>query len=165
LIHIHIKFYSATQFLVIVSPLIISVAAGFALAAIDHAPAHAEVDPTWIAITVLTFLSIAWLFIGPAITNRSYETGKRRFLGIDISKNTNPSPAERLAMKLNLGASATLAIAVFAWSCAMNFRKPHFLMNIAFAAGVCVAIFGLTLLFLILIEMAATGFRFRPLKT
>jgi hypothetical protein len=117
------------------------------------------------AATSLFFLfSVLWMFIGRALTNRAYDSGTPRFLGIDISKNLQPSRAERLGIKLNYAVSAVLGLAFAAYFAAV-LGKPLKGWGLALVAMMFgVSLFQVSWICLTTIEMVLSGFRFRPVK-
>jgi hypothetical protein len=154
------KYYSRTQYLLIYGPLPCSIFAGGLVPYLMGARSY---DPILAAAFSLFFLlSLVWIFVGRALTNRAYESGTPRFLGIDISKNLQPSQAERLGIKFNYAASAAIGLAV-----ATDTFADLKVKGLALAVGGAVIFggaFGLSFFSLTTIEMVISGFRFRPVR-
>jgi hypothetical protein len=159
-----IKYYSRTQFYLIIGPLVLSffvIGAVVLATSISQQPPLSREDVDSIVLPLI-IPSVLWLGVGQALTNRAYERRGQRFLGIDISKNLHPSPAEQLGIKVNRAASVALGLALCAWLAmtSSTFRSdwpiwgPMILVAVFFPGRFC----------LTMIEMVLSGFRFRPLK-
>jgi hypothetical protein len=97
-----------------------------------------------------------------ALTNYAYESGNQRFLGMDISKNLQPSRAESIGIRLNKVASVGLGLAYCAWLARTSaaFQESWPLLG-AMIVGMAFIVCNY---FLTSIELVLSGFRFRPIK-
>jgi hypothetical protein len=155
-----IRYYSRTQLFLVLGPLAWSGVACVALPFLPHPPRSG--DPIVTVLGSALLLSLLWASIVHRLTNHAYESGNQRFLGMDISKNLQPSRAERIGINLNRAASLALGLAWCAWLAATSrtFRDAWpiasaMIVGLAFLAGN---------FFLTWIELVLSGFRFRPLK-
>jgi hypothetical protein len=158
-----IKYYSRTQFYLIIGPLVLSflviVAVALAMGISQQPFSKKDVESI---VAPLIIPSVLWLAVGQVLTNRAYERRGQRFLGIDISKNLHPSPAEQLGIKVNRAASVALGLTLCAWLAMISstFRSDWPI----FGPMILVAVYFPGRFFLTMIEMVLSGFRFRPLK-